>query len=115
MLMRMVEEEGSSAGVPREKFIRSYANWKGSLAPNPTDFLPITETKVSAARLGVAGPQTRVWRSMTPGTAYCVKVEDSYEMMRKLGAGSFGETFLVVHRATGEQLACKTVKKTNLV
>ena len=37
-----------------------------------------------------------------PGTLW-----GNYRLGRKLGGGSFGETFLVVHVRTGEELAVK--------
>uniref|UniRef100_A0A0G4GS31 non-specific serine/threonine protein kinase n=1 Tax=Chromera velia CCMP2878 TaxID=1169474 RepID=A0A0G4GS31_9ALVE len=41
------------------------------------------------------------------------KIQDSYEFVKKLGQGAFGEVFLVTEKSSGRQRVCKTVSKSN--
>lgn len=38
-------------------------------------------------------------------------VRSEYTIVKELGAGQFGTTFLVVHRPTGDKFACKSINK----
>ncbi|KAE8692815.1 Calcium-dependent protein kinase 34 [Hibiscus syriacus] len=52
------------------------------------------------------------------GTVLCRPMEDVqtiYYIDKELGRGQFGVTYLCTHKPTGEQFACKTIAKRNLV
>ncbi|KAL9236304.1 hypothetical protein vseg_010991 [Gypsophila vaccaria] len=68
------------------------------------------------AQARVASPQEKVEANTNTilGKAYS-DVKQHYALGKELGRGQFGVTYLCTDRATGEQLACKSISKKKLV
>ncbi|WOL01843.1 calcium-dependent protein kinase 2-like isoform X1 [Canna indica] len=72
---------------------------------NPAVVVPISTSPPPAPKTGAIGPV--LGRPMED-------VRSTYAIGKELGRGQFGVTHLCTHKATGEQLACKTIAKRKL-